>query len=181
MKFLELPQQSVPGAAGKRKHSVDPNAVTLRPVTKSDEPFLLALYASTRRDEVNAWGWPEPQIQAFLAMQFRAQRQSYDAAYPGAEHHVICLGADGQPAGRLLVFCDAGQLCLVDISLLPEARNRGIGTRVIQQLFERCRARHWSMNLQVAVTNQRALSLYERLGFRHSGGDAMYVQMTWNP
>ena len=152
--------------------------ITLRSAGSADEPFLFELYASTRREEIAPWNWPEPQVAAFLQMQFRAQRLSYDSAYPGAEHSLIL--EDGRPIGRLLVWRGQPELRLVDISLLPEARGRGIGGQLLAELMEECRAGGRRLTLQVLVTNP-ARRLYLRMGFRRTGGDPLYDQMEWTP
>ena len=73
----------------------------LRPATPEDDAFLFALYASTRAEELDAWGLSGPAREAFLRMQFTAQQQHYRAQLPRADHQIILL--DGAPAGRLLV------------------------------------------------------------------------------
>jgi ribosomal protein S18 acetylase RimI-like enzyme len=151
-------------------------AITLHPVGDDDEAFLRSLYASTRQEEIAAWGWPAAQGEAFLQMQFRAQHAGYVAAYPGAQHDLIL--EDGQPVGRLYVWRKGDELRLVDISLLPATRGRGIGTALIRQLVAEAAAQGKRLCLQVVTTN-RARRLYLRLGFRRTGGNAVYDEMEW--
>ena len=49
--------------------------LTLRPVTKDDEPFLLGLYGSTRADELAQVEWGEGQKELFVRWQFELQRR----------------------------------------------------------------------------------------------------------
>jgi GNAT superfamily N-acetyltransferase len=147
-------------------------------VTEADEPFLLELYAGTRREEVAAWNWPEAQVAAFFQMQYRAQRLSYADAYPGAEHSLIL--EDGRPVGRLLLWRGPAEIRLVDISLLPAARGRGIGSLLLRRLLQECAAARSPLRLQVLTANP-ARRLYLRLGFRRVGGDPMYDHMEWTP
>ena len=70
----------------------------LREAHDGDLPFLLTLYCDVRGPEVAAWGWPASQRDAFLRMQFDAQRRSYQSAFPQAVHHIVLR--DGQPVGR---------------------------------------------------------------------------------
>jgi GNAT superfamily N-acetyltransferase len=51
------------------------------------------------------------------------------ANYAGAAFDVILV--DGQPAGRLYVAREDDEICIVDIALLPEYCNRGIGTTLL--------------------------------------------------
>ena len=151
--------------------------ITLRSAGEADEPFLFQLYSSTRREELAAWNWTDAQMAAFLEMQFRAQRVSYASAYPGAEHSLVL--EDGRPIGRLLVWRGEQEVRLVDIALLPASRGQGIGARLIRQLMEECAVHGRRLTLQVLVTNP-AKRLYQRLGFRRTGGDPMYDQMEWS-
>jgi ribosomal protein S18 acetylase RimI-like enzyme len=148
--------------------------VVLRPVNDNDEGFLLQIYASTREEEVAAWGWPASQRDAFLQMQFRAQQNSYRAAYPAADYSLIL--ADGVTVGRLIVSRQPEQILLVDISILPDYRNRGIGTKLIGDLSREAEAADGSLALQVTQSN-RAISLYQRLGFKVVGANEMYRRM----
>jgi ribosomal protein S18 acetylase RimI-like enzyme len=152
-------------------------AIALQPVCGDDEAFLLALYATTRGQEIKQWGWPGEQVEAFLQMQFRAQRTSYADAYPDAAHDLII--EHGKPVGRLYVSWGEREVRLIDISLLPEARGRGIGSKLIRQLIDDCRTNGKVLRLQVLPSNP-ARHLYLRLGFRRTGGDAMYDEMMWS-
>jgi hypothetical protein len=49
----------------------------LRETTPDDEPFLLAVYASTRIQELEGFGWDDNQKQAFIKMQFLARERTY--------------------------------------------------------------------------------------------------------
>ncbi len=152
--------------------------LSLRSVRSEDEDFLFRLYASTRQEEMSAWGWDAAQQAAFLQMQFRAQRQGYAADYAGADHRVIL--ADDQPVGRLMVHRAEKEVRLVDISVLPEYRNRGLGAALIRDLMAECQASRKPLCLQVAK-GSRAARLYERLGLLRTGEDEICDHMGWNP
>ena len=152
--------------------------ITLRDAVSEDLPFLARLYRDTRRQEVAAWGWLPEQQEMFLRMQFDAQRASYRAVYPGATDRIVCL--ENTAVGRVLVNEDAAGMRLVDIALLAEQRNRGIGTELLSGLLRECETRGRILRLQVVQGNP-AIRLYQRLGLRQSGGDSMYAQMEWIP
>lgn len=154
------------------------NPITLRPVRPEDEAFLLELYASTRREEVAAWGWDEAQREAFLKMQFNAQQQHYRFQYRDADHQII-LVAERQ-AGRLYVWRDDQRILLVDIALLPEYRGAGIGTKVIGGLLAEAEQAKRPVLLHVRKYNP-ARRLYERLGFVAVGETEMDFEMRWMP
>lgn len=104
--------------------------LTLRPVRPDDEALLFLTYASTRAEELQLVDWSAEQKQAFLWMQFEAQRQSYAAQFPAAEYDVIFR--NGTAAGRLTVDRAGEQLLIIDIALLPEHRGTGIATALIR-------------------------------------------------
>jgi ribosomal protein S18 acetylase RimI-like enzyme len=52
------------------------------------------------------------------------------------------------------------------IILWPEARRRGVGTRVVQALVEEFSPRVDEIELGAQDTNEAAIRFYERLGFR---------------
>src|ERR1700730_2048625 len=91
------------------------SGIGLRPSTPSDEAFLYEVYASTRTEELASLPWTDAQKDAFVRMQFAAQRQHYRNAYPDAEFSVVLL--DGQPIGRQYVQRAEREILLVDIAL----------------------------------------------------------------
>jgi GNAT superfamily N-acetyltransferase len=148
--------------------------LTLKETFPEDLPFLARLYYDTRRQEVGAWGWSQEQQELFLRMQFEAQSRSYRAAFPDATDRIICL--EGAHIGRMLTVQEPAGIRLIDIALLDEHRNRGIGTELLRRLQqEGC-----SLRLQVLQGNP-AIRLYQRLGFVQIDADLMYVQMEWIP
>lgn len=138
-------------------------AVTLRPFTEADLPFLRAVYASTRTDEMRLTGWDAAQIDAFLTMQFTAQHRYYTENYTHARFDVI--EQDGVGVGRLYVADWETTIRIIDIALLPDFRGRGIGTRLITDLFARADQRGVTVSIHVEPNNP-ARRLYERLGFQ---------------
>lgn len=152
--------------------------IALRAFSPEDGEFLFHLYASTRQHEIAAFGWPPAQQEMFLRMQFNAQKNWYDMAYSGAGHQIIMI--DDKPAGRIMVFRDKDSIRLVDIALLTEHRNRGIGKQLLQELISKSENEHLPLRLQV-TRNNPARHLYERLGFVITGEDQMYYEMERKP
>lgn len=141
---------------------ISPDSISLRPAESGDQAFLFELYRDTRAEEMAAWGWDANQQQMFLELQFRARNTSY-SAYPNTEHSII-LDA-GQPIGRLLISWMDSELRLVDIALLDKARGVGVGAKLISELLAKASSEDKPLRLHVEKSN-RALQLYQRLGFR---------------
>jgi ribosomal protein S18 acetylase RimI-like enzyme len=140
-----------------------PPVVTLRPGTPADAPFFLSVYASTRAEELARVPWRPEEKDAFVRMQFDAQARHYAAHYaPQATFDVVLV--DGVPAGRLIVHRGPRDVRVVDISLLPAFRGRGVGTRVLQPVLDEAAAQGKRVSIHVEVENP-AQRLYARLGF----------------
>lgn len=144
--------------------------------TTVDEPFLYALYASVRDDEISGFGWNDAQKRAFLGMQFQMQQRSYRMQHPEAEHRIILL--DGRPIGRLVTAQKPQAILLVDISLMTPYRNQGRGTQLVRALQAQAAADGMPVQLHVRKGNS-AKRLYERLGFYTIEEDEMYEAMEW--
>ena len=149
--------------------------ITVRPEQPDDEAFLFELYASTRQEELDAWGWPPEMRSAFLAMQFKAS-QGYHQVFPDADFQIVLL--NGAKAGRLIVHRTREELHLVDIALLPQHRNAGIGSALLQRVFGEAAATNKPVRLKVLKTN-RAARFYQRLGFEKTGETELHFDMEW--
>lgn len=152
-------------------------AHALRPATDADAAFLLRLYSGTRAEEVAATGWDEAQQRAFLAMQFQAQHQYYHQQFPDAEYAVVMV--EGQAVGRWYVQRDPQVLRVLDISLLPEWRGRGLGGELMAGLLAEARREGVAVELHVECNNP-ALRWYQRLGFREVEDAGIYRRMRWS-
>ncbi len=149
----------------------------LRPTRAEDVDFLFDLYASTRAAELDRTGWDDTTKLGFLQMQFAAQSAYYARQFATA--HFDIIEADGQPVGRLYVLRNQAEIRIIDVTLLPSWRNRGIGTRLIRAILEEGRASMRSVALSVERWNS-AYRLYVRLGFREESSDDVYVRMRYD-
>lgn len=150
---------------------------TLRPARAADADFLFELFVHSRASTLALVELDPPTRDALLQMQFRAQDHGYRTRFPNARFDVI--ECDAAPIGRLVVDRSEGEIRVVDVALLPERRNRGIGTSLLRALLAEAAANGQAVTLHVARDNP-ARSLYQRLGFATVSEDAIYVAMTWN-
>lgn len=157
----------------------DGGTVELRPVSESDNEFLLAVYASTRADELAQAEWAEGQQEMFLRWQFDLQRREYDTRFPEADYRVILI--DQQPAGRIWIGTDNEQIRLLDIALLPEFQSRGVGTALLEGLKSEAQNAGKALRHMVFVLNNNADRFYERLGFKKIEDFGAYKHMEWRP
>jgi len=152
-------------------------SVRLRPITPEDDSFLARVYASSRAEELAQTGWTEEDKAVFCRRQFDAQSAHYAANYPGASLQVI--ERDGQPIGRLYVARWEREIRIMDIALLPEFRGAGIGTKLLRDLQAEARSAGKSLTIHVERFN-RALQLYQRLGFEQVEDKGVYLLMKWS-
>jgi ribosomal protein S18 acetylase RimI-like enzyme len=152
--------------------------ITLRPVVDQDDNFLLSLYAGTRTAELAQVPWSTEQKEAFVRMQFSAQKQHYATEYPQANHDLICI--DGVPVGRLYLLRAVDLLHILDITVLPEHRKSGIGSSLLGQVIEEARSTGKSVTIYVETFNP-SLRLFERLGFRKDREEGFQLLMKWSP
>jgi GNAT superfamily N-acetyltransferase len=152
--------------------------ITLRPIRPDDEGFLYDVYASTRLDELAALGGSDAQREAFLRMQFRTQHQSYLAQFPMADFAIILC--QERPIGRLYIERRTDEICGIDIALLPEYRQAGIGTAILRDLLAEADRVGKPFRIHVQKFNH-AQHLYERLGFTTLADDGVYLFMEWRP
>lgn len=150
--------------------------LTLRPVSPDDEPFLLEVYASIRADELALVPWTDEQKQVFLLMQLKAQHEHYRSVYPGAAFQLILWG--GMSVGRLYVARGEDEIRILDITLLPQYRNRGIGSALIEQLIAEAVAPGKAVSIHVESFNP-SLRLFQRLGFSKREENGINFLMEW--
>jgi ribosomal protein S18 acetylase RimI-like enzyme len=122
--------------------------------------------------------WAAPEIEAFLRSQFSLQAAHYRRHYPDAAYLVILL--HGKPIGRIYVHRSAESIHILDISLIAERRNQGIGAMLLKELVVEADETGKKVVLYVETYNP-ARHLYERLGFRAEGEEGVYQLMEYRP
>ena len=152
--------------------------VTYRPINSADMPFLFRLYATTREDELNLVDWDDDQKQAFLEQQFHAQHVYYQEQFSVAEFHVI--EHQDRPIGRRYIDRNENEIRLIDLAILPEFQGRGIGSRILTDLMGEAKKLGRPIRHHVERFN-RALHLYQRLGFSVIEDRGVHLLMEWSP
>ncbi|CAN5480300.1 hypothetical protein BH10ACT10_BH10ACT10_11010 [soil metagenome] len=150
----------------------------LRPCTEADDAFVYDVFCTTWESEVAAL--PNQNLaQHVLRIQHIAQERRFAARYP--RHQRFLVLEDGEPAGRLYVHETDSSMHVVDLTLMPAFRDRGIGTRIFQDLFRHAEAADQSISLRVERRNERATMLYSALGFDLVTVDDLDNFFEWRP
>ncbi len=155
-----------------------PNSLSLRAAVADELGFLYQVYAGTRTEELAVTGWDEAQKEEFLRMQFDAQHRYYHEVFAAASYQVILW--DGERVGRLYIDRRADEIAIIDIALLPAWRGRGIGGILLREIGQEAERAGKPMRIYVEHFN-RALTLYQRFGFRKIGDTGVYYHMEWSP
>jgi ribosomal protein S18 acetylase RimI-like enzyme len=151
---------------------------TLRPAGLDDLTFLRQLYHSFRADELARVPWPPQDKQAFLNQQFNLQHRYYIAAFPQTDFLII--EKEGVRIGRLYIDLSADIWHIIDIGLLPEWRNRGIGLALLNDIKAAAMAgENPGIILHVDKANGRARKLYQASGFEVAGATETHIRMQW--
>jgi len=156
--------------AGARKYVTQkpqgPPELRLRPAQAGDYAFALALYLDGVRQHLLALGrWDEAAVVA-----------RFERSFNPAQAQVVRVGAE--EIGWIQVSESAEKFHVHQIHLLSPFRGRGIGARLISELLGRAGRLGKPVALNVIIGNP-ARSLYERLGFKVTGGDEEIVNMLW--
>lgn len=150
--------------------------ITMRAAAPEEESFWKEVFFDAARERFSIHNLAPLQLDALLEMQYAAQRADYERKYPRAENNVILYG--GEPVGRAILSTESGELHLADIAVLSRYRNLGIGTEILNQLFRRSRRAKMPVTLFVERHN-RAVRLYEKLGFKITDEELLHFRMEW--
>lgn len=136
----------------------DQPTVSLRARTAADSDVLYRLSA-----DLDSWEEREPSAPAPLT------RAAFDARIAAGDTVEFVVDVDGAAVGTVTLFgFDAlARHAEAGISLLPEARGRGVGTAALRQLVEFgfVRRNLRRVHLQAIASNAAALRSYEKAGF----------------
>lgn len=143
--------------------------LSLRPSTALDTPFLRGLHHVAYRDVV---------LRQFGAWEEEAQDFWFERSLGEADFRVIMRGS--LPVGALGTKDEASRINIVELQVLPEWQNQGIGTFALGTELSRARLAGRPVELRVLKENH-ARRLYERHGFHVTGESETHYLMrrTW--
>ena len=121
--------------------------------------------------QLNKLSYKDLVIRQFGEWDESFQMNSYQEKWKEQQFDKIII--DGAVAGGIWVIPFEDHHYIREIQIVPEFRDRGIGTKVLQQEISRGK----EIRLRVLLRN-RAISLYERLGFVVTHADDTHRYMT---
>ena len=142
----------------------------LVPALDRDEAWLERLRREVYRELFDATfgGWDE----------VRHLRQFSECWKQGG---ISVVEVDGVPVGMIQLFGRPDGLEVGEIQILPGHQNLGIGSRVLRDVIAQCHEQRRKVLLSVALKNDRAYRLYERLGFKLVGSSDTHNHMCFDP
>lgn len=149
-------------------------AVSTRAATEQDEAFLFELFKAVRSADFGHLALPPAQLEMLLNLQYAGQKRTYRARYPEGDR-IILLGESA--IGRIWLHEGPAEHHLVDIALLPEFQNCGIGSALVGAALAAARSAKVPLRCSIAVANQGSLEFHQRLGFRVTGRDEVYYDL----
>jgi ribosomal protein S18 acetylase RimI-like enzyme len=149
----------------------------LRPERDEDAPFRFKLFCESRPAEFALLQLDPAAFEQLMRFQFHAQTVTYRANFPDARFDII--ERDRAPIGRIVVNRPGTMLHIVDQAIVPELRNRGLGTAIMKALMDEATRNGLPVRLKVASTNDPSMRLYRRLGFVPIRTEPLSIEMEW--
>lgn len=164
-----LGADAVHAAVERRRRTLDEGELTRRPATPEDKEFARLVHHLAYHEVVlHQFGrWDEREQDAYFA-----------AAWPKHDHEIVEW--NGEACGYVAVELGCRRVDVHELVLHPDHHNRGIGTTILLEAVSAAGSLGASVHLQVLHAN-RAVALYERLGFEQSGETATHRQMRLIP
>jgi len=145
-----------------------PMRFSTRPAIDSDVAFAREAHHGAYRDVV---------LSQFGAWDDAAQDRYFDSDWLGARFDII-LDAD-TPCGYTAVEYRSDDVHVRELVIHPQWQNQGIGTAFLKQVMDSAAQKGLPVRLGTFHRN-RALKLYQRLGFREIGRTETHVLLEWS-
>lgn len=153
-------------AAQVSRTSSDPKRVlnvTRRPATDRDTEFAR---------QVHHLAYREPSEAQFGPWDEAAQDRFFESDWRDAQFEMVL--ANGEACGYVCIEDRLEDLHIREIVIHPAFQGRGIGSAILRDVIERARQRRVPVHLGTFRKN-RAVALYQRLGFRETGTTDTHV------
>ena len=112
-----------------------------------------------------------------IALIYAGFERHYKTLAPAPDDRLILLG--NEPIGRMIILQMRDEIRLADLALLPQYRNKGIGSALIGELQTESVMTKRPVRLQ-AGKDDRVLRLYQRLGFYKTDTSGPYLYLEWS-
>ncbi|MGI8642372.1 MAG: GNAT family N-acetyltransferase [Pyrinomonadaceae bacterium] len=150
----------------------------LSPIVDFDDSFLLAVYASTRAEEMAVVPWSSEKKQAFLQMQFEAQNLYYRERYPNASFDFIKLNEE--PIGKFYLAELADEIRIIDLAFLPQHFDKDVFIKLIEKVLQKGETTGKPVQIYLKSFNPLA-EIFIDSGFQKAGEHGIYFLWRHQP
>jgi len=150
--------------------------LTLRPARADDEDFLYHLFYSVQAEKLSLSSLTQDEKEKLIRLVYTAFSCHYRALADSSDDRIVVLNEEA--VGRMILLRSRDEIRLADITILPRCRNKGIGSALVGQLQVESAMSKRPVRLQVAKFD-RAVRLYQRLGFYKIESKGPYLHLEW--
>ncbi|MFX1525485.1 MAG: GNAT family N-acetyltransferase [Promethearchaeota archaeon] len=141
--------------------------IELRQANSDDFNFLYKLKKKTLKEYISkTWGWDEEWQQNYFSQNFNPEVLKIIVK---SEEEIGCIS----------IIEEENRYILSLIEILPQFQNKGIGTRLINELLSNAIKQNKAVYLQVLKTNEKAQKLYKKLGFSIESSTDTHYEMVY--
>jgi ribosomal protein S18 acetylase RimI-like enzyme len=151
--------------------------LTLRPARIDDQEFLYLLFYSVYLEKLHPVPMSEEEKKQLLDLMYQGFTQHYNSRAISSDDRLVLL--NNESIGRIILLQTCEEIRLADLAILPQYRGRGIGSALISQVQTESVMSKRPIRLQVARFD-RALRLYQRLGFYKTDAIGPYLHLEWS-
>ena len=169
------------GRGGLRLQDRTPSScspLALRDEDDGDRALVRHLFETGLGAPLFCCGLPSVVVRQLITQQLVARERGHATNHPLARRHIVL--EDGRPVGRLSVDRAGHPWYIVDVTVLPGARGRGIASELLARLKAEARAVGAAIELHVAEDSP-ALRLYLRNDFAVTAAEGPDLRMRWAP
>ena len=109
---------------------------------------------------------PDEDKQKLFQSQFQAQSHHYHTHFGDADFLIVMK--ENTPIGKITVHDRVDEIRVIDLAILPGYRSAGVGTQLMLDVIKTAEFADKPVRIHVEKMN-RAISFYERLGFKTIG------------
>ena len=142
--------------------------ITTRPATIQDKEFARDVHHLAYRDVVE---------RQFGTWNEAIQDQVFENKWAHARFTILLV--DEEPCGVVDVENQTEEIHIHELVIHPHFQGNGIGTVFLQQVIDRSKSQNVPAKLRVLLKN-RAIALYQRLGFREFDSTETHILMEWS-
>ncbi len=129
------------------------SSITVRKANLGDYDLIFSMHEDWFKDEIDErWGWDE-----------QWQRENFKEEWKRDVFEVIL--DHGEIIGYSQKTIESDHVYLQSIGLNPEFRGKGIGKEIMEEFVKEAFESFSQIRLSVAVSNHRAIELYQKLEF----------------